>query len=125
GRDRRHPGGGDAYDGVARKRCARYRFIGAHRPRQQIARARWYQAMTSLRRSCLAVVVISTLSGCAAAPSKVDPFEPFNRTMYSVHEAIDKNFMKPVAQGYVKVTPEPVRTGVSNFFGNIDDLITG
>jgi phospholipid-binding lipoprotein MlaA len=38
---------------------------------------------------------------------------------------VDGNVIKPVAQAYVKVTPEPVRTGVSNFYGNIDDLFTG
>jgi phospholipid-binding lipoprotein MlaA len=33
--------------------------------------------------------------------------------------------IKPIAQTYVKATPQPVRTGVSNFFGNVDDLFTG
>ncbi len=65
------------------------------------------------------------LAGCAAAPSKVDPFEPWNRVMYSVHEVVDGNVIKPIAETYVKATPVPVRTGVSNFFGNIDDLFTG
>jgi phospholipid-binding lipoprotein MlaA len=65
------------------------------------------------------------LAGCAGTPSRVDPFEPWNRAMYSVHEVVDGNVIKPVAQAYVKVTPEPVRTGVSNFYGNIDDLFTG
>jgi phospholipid-binding lipoprotein MlaA len=65
------------------------------------------------------------LAGCAGTPSRVDPFEPWNRAMYSVHEVVDGNVIKPIAQTYVKVTPEPVRTGVSNFYGNIDDLFTG
>ncbi len=65
------------------------------------------------------------LVGCAAAPSRVDPFEPWNRAMYSVHEVVDGNVIKPIAEAYVKTTPEPVRTGVSNFFGNIDDFFTG
>ncbi len=30
--------------------------------------------------------------------------------------------LKPLAEGYVKVTPSPVRTGVRNFFGNIGDV---
>jgi Surface lipoprotein len=33
--------------------------------------------------------------------------------------------IKPIAETYVKTTPQPVRTGVSNFFGNIDDLFSG
>jgi phospholipid-binding lipoprotein MlaA len=65
------------------------------------------------------------LAGCAGTPSRVDPFEPWNRAMYSVHEVVDGNVIKPIAETYVKTTPQPVRTGVSNFFGNIDDLFTG
>ncbi|OLE18969.1 MAG: hypothetical protein AUG50_04945 [Betaproteobacteria bacterium 13_1_20CM_3_63_8] len=65
------------------------------------------------------------LAGCAAAPSKVDPLEPWNRTMYSVHTAVDDAVIKPVAKTYVQVWPEPIRTAVSNFFGNIDDIFTG
>jgi len=65
------------------------------------------------------------LAGCAAAPSKVDPLEPWNRAMYSVHEAVDGTFIKPFAQAYVRDAPELTRTAVSNFFGNIDDFFTG
>ena len=65
------------------------------------------------------------LSACAAAPNKDDPFEPWNRAMYEVHQAVDGALIKPIAQAYVAYVPEPVRTGVSNFFGNIDDLFTG
>jgi phospholipid-binding lipoprotein MlaA len=45
--------------------------------------------------------------------------------MYEVHQVVDGNVVKPIAEAYVKATPEPIRTGVSNFFGNIDDLFTG
>jgi len=65
------------------------------------------------------------LAGCAAAPNKDDPFEPWNRAMYDVHQAVDGTIVKPIAQAYVAATPELIRTGVSNFFGNIDDLFTG
>jgi phospholipid-binding lipoprotein MlaA len=65
------------------------------------------------------------VSGCAAAPNKDDPLEPWNRAMYQVHEVVDGGVVKPIAQAYVAVTPEPIRTGISNFFGNIDDLFTG
>ncbi len=65
------------------------------------------------------------LAGCATTTSRVDPFEQWNRAMYSVHESVDSAIIKPVAQQYVTVIPELVRTGVSNFFGNIDDLFTG
>ena len=70
-------------------------------------------------------IACALLAGCAVAPSRDDPFEQWNRAMYSVHQAVDSSVIKPIAEGYVKATPQPVRTGVSNFFGNIDDLFTG
>jgi phospholipid-binding lipoprotein MlaA len=80
---------------------------------------------SELRTAVLLAAVALLFAGCAAAPSKVDPFEPWNRSMYAIHEAVDGAVVKPVAQGYVKYTPEPIRTGLSNFMGNIDDFFTG
>ena len=78
------------------------------------------------RRTALFLAAASALlAGCAAAPSRDDPFEPWNRAMYEVHQVVDGNVVKPIAEAYVKTMPEPIRTGVSNFFGNIDDLFTG
>ena len=77
---------------------------------------------TSLRRAL--VFSTAVLAGCAAAPSRVDPFEPTNRAMYEFHDAVDTAVVKPMIQAYVDVVPELVRTGVSNFFNNIDDLIS-
>lgn len=57
--------------------------------------------------------------------SPQDPFEGFNRGVYSFNEGIDRAVLKPLAEGYRKVVPELVRTGVTNFFGNIADVWTG
>ncbi|HEX8011219.1 MAG TPA: VacJ family lipoprotein [Casimicrobiaceae bacterium] len=70
-------------------------------------------------------VCAALLAGCAVAPNKDDPFEPWNRAMFEVHDKVDGAVVKPIAQAYVAVVPEMIRTGVSNFFGNIDDLFTG
>jgi phospholipid-binding lipoprotein MlaA len=64
------------------------------------------------------------LAGCAAAPSRDDPFEPMNRASYAVHEVVDGHVVKPIAQAYVDYTPRLVRQGISNFFGNIDDMFS-
>jgi phospholipid-binding lipoprotein MlaA len=72
----------------------------------------------------LAAAVV-LLSGCATTQSRVDPFEPWNRAMLEVNDVVDGNFVKPVAEAYVKYTPEPIRSGISNFFGNIEDLFIG
>lgn len=61
-------------------------------------------------------------SANAAREEKVkiaDPLEPFNRAM---HEFNDKMYfwaVKPVAQGYQKIVPEPARISVRNFFSNL------
>lgn len=84
--------------------------------------------MTTVRilsRRIGVALVGALLAACAAAPNKEDPFEPWNRAMYQVHTAVDDAVIKPVAQAYVAYMPELIRTGVSNFFGNIDDLFTG
>ena len=49
----------------------------------------------------------------AARPprSKVDPFEPMNRAMFEVHEVVDGNVVRPIAQAYVDDVPELLRAG--------------
>ncbi|MCL2876071.1 MAG: VacJ family lipoprotein [Betaproteobacteria bacterium] len=68
----------------------------------------------------LASVMFLLVAGCANAPPD-DPLEPYNRTMFSFNEKLDNAVVKPVAKAYVAVTPTPVRTWVSNFFGNLQD----
>ena len=78
-------------------------------------------------RFCAASAVaaaIVTLGGCATGPERnpADPLEPLNRATWRVNDAIDRTVAKPVARGYNKVVPSPVRTGVSNFFSNLGDV---
>lgn len=80
---------------------------------------------TRLRTTVLAIAAAGLLGGCATSGNPRDPVEGFNRAMFGFNEAIDKVAIKPVAQGYEAVLPSPVRTGVTNFFGNIDDLFIG
>lgn len=69
----------------------------------------------------LSLPVVMMVSGCATQhPS--DPLEPWNRGVFSFNDAVDAAVLKPVAEGYVQVTPRPIRTGVNNFFGNISDV---
>jgi phospholipid-binding lipoprotein MlaA len=65
------------------------------------------------------------LGGCATSGNPKDPVEGFNRAMYAFNEGLDTVLIKPVAKGYDAVLPTPVRTGVTNFFGNIADLFIG
>ncbi|SCZ50586.1 MlaA family lipoprotein [Thiohalomonas denitrificans] len=53
-----------------------------------------------------------------------DPLEGFNRAVYRFNDAFDQALLKPVAQTYQDVLPRPVNRGISNFFGNLDDVVT-
>ena len=77
------------------------------------------QTSTSLV-AAIAVLLVG-LSGCATTNHPKDPFEGFNRAMFSVNEGID-TVVKPVAQGYDYITPSPIKAGIGNFFGNIGDI---
>jgi phospholipid-binding lipoprotein MlaA len=52
-----------------------------------------------------------------------DPFEKFNRAMFTFNGKVDRYFARPVARGYRRVVPRPVRTGISNFFRNLREPI--
>ncbi len=80
--------------------------------------------LTRCARQALGLAALVVLAGCAATPSRVDPLEPMNRGLYQVHEAVDKVVLKPVVNVYTAVVPKPVRTGVSNFYNNIEDAFS-
>ncbi|WPL19526.1 putative phospholipid-binding lipoprotein MlaA precursor [Thiorhodovibrio winogradskyi] len=73
-------------------------------------------------------VILAALAatGCATMPQEYgdprDPWQPYNRAMFKFNTDFDNAFIKPTAQAYQKVTPEPVNRGVTNFFDNIADL---
>lgn len=52
---------------------------------------------------------------------KLDPWENWNRKVFSFNEGLDENVLKPVATAYSNVVPEPVRRGVDNVYGNFAD----
>ena len=76
-----------------------------------------------MARAALLVAALM-LTACASGPNANprDPLEPFNRSMYGLNDAVDRAVIKPVATAYRDVLPSPVRTGVSNFFNNLQDL---
>ena len=69
-------------------------------------------------------VAAALLAGCSTVqtPTKGDPLEGLNRTIFTVNDKLDQYALKPVAKGYVWATPQPVRDSVTNFFSNIGDV---
>jgi phospholipid-binding lipoprotein MlaA len=85
--------------------------------------------MPKTARLPLLALACLTLFGCASLPpgqqrDPRDPWERMNRTTFKVNDAVDRAVLKPIAQGYAKVVPHPVRTGVSNFMDNLAYPVT-
>ena len=70
-----------------------------------------------------AVLLLSACATIEGPENPDDPWESYNRSMYQFNDALDRTIIKPVAEGYVAITPNPVRKGVSNFFSNLDTVL--
>jgi len=75
------------------------------------------------------LLVAGTVSMMLAQPVvadevNVDPWEGFNRAMFSFNDGLDTYALKPVSQGYKAVMPDMAEKGVSNFFENLADVGT-
>ena len=70
-----------------------------------------------------AALALLLLTGCASLPQNAtadprDPLERFNRGAFAFNDGLDRSVIRPLARGYKTVTPQPVQTGVTNFFAN-------
>ena len=70
----------------------------------------------------LPLLLLAACAGQGPLVDNSDPYEEMNRKMYAFNDSLDRNFFQPLARGYVKVTPSPVRMGVGNFFSNLSYL---
>lgn len=79
-------------------------------------------------RWCSVVMMSALVAACASVPGEAqnehDPFERYNRSMYSFNKGVDNNLLKPAATVYADVLPVFFQTMVGNFFGNIGDVWT-
>ncbi len=111
-------------------------------------RQAWYRSMGQYQMTRALVVLSLTVfaAGCTTLSNKGphtgeaeqeqvnghDPWEGFNRTIYRFNDEVDRLVIKPLAKGYRRVTPRPVRRSVGNFFRNllepttiVNDLLQG
>ncbi len=79
----------------------------------------------------MAMLLLGSLGGCATPPPASDPdavadynetndpIEPTNRAIYAFNNGLDTVLLKPAAQAYRFVLPQPVRTGIHNVLNNL------
>ena len=53
-----------------------------------------------------------------------DPWEPFNRKVFAFNDTLDRYLLTPAAKSYQWLTPDPVETGLSNMFSNLQEITT-
>jgi phospholipid-binding lipoprotein MlaA len=70
------------------------------------------------------VTVICIWLSSAHQANAHDEYEAFNRNVESLNSTVDKTVVRPVTEGYVSVTPNPVRNAVSNFVNNLAEPVT-
>lgn len=79
----------------------------------------------ALPRLLAVVILFFGLFGCASVPAvdrhPSDPFERYNRAVFAFNEGFDRTVLKPAAKGYRRL-PDPVQTGIGNFFANMADV---
>jgi phospholipid-binding lipoprotein MlaA len=75
-------------------------------------------------------VFLLALGGCASTANNNvsagdnDPYESFNRKVFSLNESLDKHLMRPVAVFYTRAVPEPARAGLHNALTNLNLPVT-
>ena len=80
----------------------------------------WIKLNTKL--IALSFILFSCLISAEENPK--DPYEGFNRGVYTFNDTIDGAILKPIAMGYNYVTPDVAKKGINNFYNNITDFIT-
>jgi phospholipid-binding lipoprotein MlaA len=75
-----------------------------------------------VKRLCAALLLAGSLAGCATPGNPADPLEKMNRAVFAFNDVADKAVLTPVAKGYRAVIPGFMRTGISNFFSNLEDV---
>lgn len=79
----------------------------------------------TLRRAATGAALAFALSGCASTTNNPkDPFEGYNRAVFSFNDKVDSAVLKPTATAYRNAVPGFIQTGINNFFGNLSDVWT-
>ncbi len=89
--------------------------------------------LSYLRAFGLTLFISTATTGCASLGGAAndgindseahDPFESYNRAIHSFNQSFDQTVATPVAETYQTVMPDWADKGVTNFFGNLGDVL--
>ncbi len=89
--------------------------------------------LSYLRAFSLTLLISAATTGCASLSGAIhddiddsdahDPFESYNRAVHSFNQSFDRTVATPVAETYQTVMPHWADKGVTNFFGNLGDVL--
>jgi phospholipid-binding lipoprotein MlaA len=72
-----------------------------------------------------AALLCVVLAGCATTSARPvpddDPLEPLNRAVFDTNTALDEAFIKPIAEGYRKIVPQPIRDSIRAAIDNLTE----
>ena len=73
-------------------------------------------------------VMVACVAACASSATEQheydDPFEGYNRAMFSFNYPVDKYVIKPVAEGYRAVTTPFIRERISSVIDNLKEPVS-
>ncbi|MFA5630426.1 MAG: VacJ family lipoprotein [Porticoccaceae bacterium] len=78
-----------------------------------------------VRRSLLPPVLLClTCLPVLGEQNPQDPWEGFNRAMFTFNDKADAYVLRPVTKGYKAVTPDPVERGIGRMFANLGEIVS-
>jgi len=89
-----------------------------YQPMQELDRA------MNIARRIYSLGVAILLTACSTVSPSNDPYESTNRMIFNLNDKVDAWVFRPVAEVYESDTPQWLRTGVGNFFDNLQDVDT-
>lgn len=71
--------------------------------------------------ACFAILVGCAMTRAADSSEGVDdPFKSTNRSVFDTYLVLDRNLLRPAAEGYRAIVPQPVRVSLRNLLQNLD-----
>lgn len=70
----------------------------------------------------LTVCIVTPQMSSAQTEHNPDPWQGFNRAIFTFNDVVDRWTLKPLAKAYKFVMPDPLEVGVSNIFSNVMEV---